>query len=113
MVREGHRFAIFTISSPYHHKQIATVAKHERESEPNQRENSKTAIIYILNAKTHLVQRECQTLTHAAEGRGPQAMDGQPRCRNSLHTKQNKMELYFWSANVTAGQGQQLNMFLF
>lgn len=40
-------------------------------------------------------------------------MDGQPRCRNSLHAKQNKMELYFWSANVTAGQGQQLNMFLF
>lgn len=55
------------------------------------KENSETAILYMLYAKTHLVERERQTLTHAAEGRGLQAMDGQPRCRKSLLTKQNRI----------------------
>lgn len=39
-----------------------------------------------LYAQTHPVQWECQAVTQDNEGRGQQAMDGQPRCRDSLHS---------------------------
>ena len=54
----------------------------------------------VLYAQTHPVEWECQALTQAAEGRGQQAMDGQPRCRDSLHsvTTEKKVTSLFCSA---------------
>lgn len=51
--------------------------------------------VNALYAQTHPVQWECQALTQAAEGRRLQAMDGQPRCRDSLHSETTEIFFYF------------------